>query len=137
MSAVIKCKTRLKNQGDLVTALKKIGVAENFIKIAEPGKTVTHKGYSGATEEAHVTVDKTWHGGYGGISWRKEDDGLFVQIADDLDEAKWDRKAGGPFTQLLTQYYAAAAAERALRVQGFITKVEREGDRVFVRANTY
>ena len=30
MSAVIKCKTRLKNQGDLVTALKKIGVGELF-----------------------------------------------------------------------------------------------------------
>ena len=137
MSAVVKCSTKLKERRDLVSALDKIGVPKDKVKVAAVGEYVEHLGYGGVKDKADVSISRSWHGGYGDISFQRGADGNYVQISDDLDGPKHDRAAGGKFSQLLTQYYAASAADRALRQQGFTTKIERDGDIVRVRAQSF
>jgi hypothetical protein len=133
MSAMIKCKTEMRRKDDLVSALRKI-VSHDKIEVAKDGEYITHKGYGRATSKVEVRVDRSWHRGYGDLSFVK-DGNTFTQVSDDLDDPRLDSACGGKFSDLLKQNYAASAAERSLRAQGFSTKTETGADgKIRIRA---
>jgi len=137
MSHYVKCKTKIKDEAVLVTALGKLGVPKEAIDVAEPGKRLDYKGYGSQAGTANVVVRKDkFHKGYGDVAFCKGEDGFYSCTVDDMDDvgslAKMVEVAS--FSSSVSQWYSALKARKALMKQGLSAKISRNGGKLVVLA---
>ena len=136
MSALITCETCMKDQNAVVTALKKLGVPEELILIAEPGELLQLSGYSRQSAQVEILIKKSYYGGYGDVGFAKDSKGNYKIYVDDLDDGgALGAKVGGKFSSGVSQWYAACVAQKALKKQGLVTKVKKKGNKIVVTAS--
>lgn len=142
MSAKMTIKTNMKQADQIIGALIAMGVPEDQIQHAPEGVEVS--GYRGKSYgEAQILIPKKWHGGYGDVGFAQQSDGTYQAVMDDLDNYRLCRKLqvevpkGAGFASLTGQWYAATAAKRALRQQGFRAKIKQDGPNLRVLAQQY
>ena len=138
MSAIVICTSKLKNKKDLIEAFKLMGIPPQYIAIADSNEKLEHKGYGTQRESVEVNISKSWHSGYGDVGFDKRSEDTYDIIMDDMDKYKLSNVCGGgDFKQKLSQHYSAAVAIRALKSQGFASKISWDKDKIRVRALGY
>tara|TARA_Y100000310_G_scaffold343665_1_gene452355 strand:+ start:6647 stop:7030 length:384 start_codon:yes stop_codon:yes gene_type:complete len=125
----------MKNQAEVVAALEKLGVSREQILVASPGELLELSGYGQQSAKVEILIKKSFHGGYGDVGFSKDSNGNYKVYVDDLDDAgSLSRKVGTKFSSGVNQWYAAVVAQKALKKQGLITKVEKDGNKIVVVA---
>jgi hypothetical protein len=148
MSALLVCKTEMKNLPTILEALVLAGVPKDVTEQAS-GTTqkdlLDFKGYGSQRAKAQVVVRKSWHGGYGDFGFLKDaGSDNYNFLVDDLDDrgallrkTRKETEKHNSFSGRLNQWYAAAATKRALKNQGFSTSVKEDGGKIRVMATAY
>ena len=148
MSALLVCKTEMKNLPAILEALELAGVPK-AVTVISRGSTeealLDFEGYGDQRAKAQVVVRRSWHGGYGDFGFLKDSEtNNYNFLVDDLDDTgslvRKVRKDGDTyrsFSGRLSQWYAAAVTKRALKAQGFSTKVQQDGGKIRVMATAY
>ena len=135
MSALITCETCMKSQSLVITALQKLGVPKEVILVANPGELLDLAGYARQGAKVEILIKKDFHKGYGDVGFSKDDKGNYMVYVDDLDDVgSLRKKVGTKFSSGVNQWYAAVAAQKALKKQGLVTKVQKRGDSITVVA---
>ena len=148
MSALLECKTEMKNMSAILEALSLIGIPKEEVHKAESSKEedlLDFFGYGKQRAKAEIRVSKSWHKGYGDFGFLKPSGSdTYDFLVDDMDDqgalVRKTRKEGESYTsfsQRLSQWYAAAVTKKALKNQGFITKVQEDGGKIRVMATAY
>ena len=135
MSALITCETCMKKQDLVITALENLGVPKSEIQIAEPGESLELVGFNRQRADVEILIKRHFHNGYGDVGFSKGKDGSYKVYVDDLDDVgSLRKKVGTTFSTGVNQWYAAVAAQKALKKQGLVTKVHKKGERITVVA---
>ena len=134
MSALITCETCMKDQRAVIQALEKLGVPKDQILVANPGESLELIGYGSQRAQVDILIKKSWYGGYGDVGFKKEN-GKYRVYIDDLDDGgRLGAKVGQQFSTGVNQWYSAVVAQKALKQQGLITKIKKEGNKLLVVA---
>ena len=135
MSALITCETCMKNQSSVIAALGKLGIPQEEILVADAGELLELSGYGRQSAKVEILIKKSFHKGYGDVGFSKDENGNYKVYVDDLDDSgSLGRKVGTKFSSGVNQWYAALVAQKALKKQGLVTKVEKKGDLITVVA---
>ena len=135
MSALITCETCMKDQQAVITALEKLGVPRDQILVASPGELLELSGYGRQSAKVEILIKKAYHGGYGDVGFAKSENGSYQVYVDDLDDGgRLGLKVGTKFSSGVNQWYAAVVAQKALKKQGLMTKVKKDGKKLVVIA---
>lgn len=135
MSALITCETCMKDQNAVITALEKLGVPREEIQVASPGELLDLVGYGRQSAKVEILIKKSYHGGYGDVGFAKGENGSYQVYVDDLDDGgRLGAKVGTKFSSGVNQWYAAVVAQKALKKQGLVTKVKKDGNKIVVVA---
>lgn len=129
MSAVIVCKTKMRNLSHILRAVADIGVPDEHVTVAPAGETIPFNGYGGAKRDVHARISREAYLGYGDVGFTNNE-GIFDITMDDLDDRRIGKKFGekAGFVSALTQHYAAAASQETLEAQGYSVERERADD---------
>ena len=137
MSALMICKTEIKNKKALLEALSLMGVPKECVQVSKGSDWLTLKSYGTQKDRpAEILITKDNYGGYGDCGFFKEEENYDILI-DDLDDRgalarKWSE--GKSFSNSIKQWYAAAVAKKTLKQQGFSTTITQDGNRLRVLA---
>lgn len=138
MSHLVTCKSCMKDKKTVLAALKRLGVPDDMIVVAEEGKTITLQGYyKNLKSEVDILVKQEFHGGYSGFGFSKTEDGSYGICVDDMDDkGALINKTGASnsFSQSVNQWYSALKAQKALKRQGLVAKVKEEDGKLLVLA---
>lgn len=139
MSAIVVCKTNLKNKKDILSSLKSMGVGDQNIKDAGDRVTINMQGYGGSVRKVEIVVDKGWHRGYGDIGFVKKDGEAYDCIIDDMDDIGSAARASQckKFTDGLQQHYATAVAKRTLESEGYSVRTVKKNGKVQLVGTAY
>jgi hypothetical protein len=128
----------MKDKKTVLSALKKLGVPDDMIVVAEEGKTITLQGYyTSHKSEVEILVKQEFHGGYSGFGFAKNDDGTYgihVDDSDDVGGLVAKTGATNSFSKSVNQWYSALKAQKALKRQGLVAKVKEEDGKLLVLA---
>lgn len=136
MSALIKCKTKMKHLNHVVSGLVMLGVAKDIIETSDGSDKLKLKGYN-KTADVDILIKKLkYHNGYGDVGFARNKEGTFDCLVDDIDDrGSLARKAGvDKFSDAVSQYYSASVIKQTLKAQGFIPVVKKEGGKIRVLA---
>jgi hypothetical protein len=126
----------MKDQNAILLALEKMGVPKDQILVATPGELLELSGYGRQSAKVEILIKKSFHKGYGDVGFAKGPDGKYKVYVDDLDDGgSLGAKVGTTFSSGVNQWYAACVAQKALKKQGLITKVRKDGNNIVVVAN--
>ena len=138
MSHLVTCKSCMKDKKTVLAALKRLGVPEDMIEVAEEGKTLTLQGYyKSHKSQVEILVKQGFHGGYSGLGFAKGEDGTYGICVDDMDDRNAlvsKTSAKSSFSQSVNQWYSALKAQKALKRQGLVAKVKEEDGKLLVLA---
>lgn len=137
MSHLVTCKSCMSDKEAVLSALKKLGVPSEMIKVAQDGETLNLQGYmKGHTAKVDILVDKSFHGGYGPFGFAKGEDGNYQVFVDDMDDrgALARATSTATFSKGVSQWYSALKAQKALKKQGLSTKIKQDGQKLVVLA---
>ena len=136
MSALIRCQSNIKHKKHLLSALKLMGIPQEFIKVA-PSNTLTLHGYGSQSAKVEILITKNYHEGYGDIGFAKTPEGKYEILVDDLDDIGRLRVRANvkiKFSNKVKQWYAASVTKATLKNQGFFPQIKDEGTRIKVLA---
>lgn len=135
MSALITCETCMKDKKAVITALEKLGIPREEIQVANPGETLELIGYGRQRAQVEILIKKSYYSGYGDVGFAKGENGGYTVYVDDLDDGgRLGAKVGQKFSEGVNQWYAAVVAQKALKKQGLVTKVKKDGNKIVVVA---
>ena len=139
MSAIVVCKTNLKNKKDLLAAIKEMGVPSSCVKDAGDKVTIEMKGYRGQVRKVEIVIDRSWHSGYGDIGFVKADGETYDCVVDDMDDVGSAARAAqcAKFSDALQQHYATAVAKRTLEAEGYSVQYAKKDGKVRLVATAY
>ena len=148
MSALLVCKTEMKNLSAILEALVLAGVPKEATQKATSSSEkdlLNFQGYGAQKAKAEVLVKRDWHGGYGDFGFLKDTESdNYNFLVDDMDDVgsllRKTRKEGEThksFSERLNQWYAATVTKKALKNQGFNAKIKQDGGKLRVMATAY
>lgn len=133
MSAIIVCKTSIKDREGLLAALKEMGVPDACVEASADGTTtIRMAGFGRTAREVEVCVRKAFHNGYGDIGFLKpkKESAEYQMLIDDMDDAGRAARAvnATSFRAALAQHYSAAIAKRTLESEGYAVQTTKTED---------
>ena len=135
MSALITCETCMKDKNSVIAALEKLGIPKEEIHVAAPGEMLELIGYGKQRAQVEILIKKSYYSGYGDVGFAKGENGSYTVFVDDLDDGgRLGAKVGQKFSEGVNQWYAAVVSQKALKKQGLMTKIKKEGNKLVVVA---
>ena len=120
MSAIVRCKSKMKSKKFLLAALRKVKVQDEHL--TEMGNDA-------------VNINRAFHSGRASVSYSKIKDGTYTCRYDSDDTYLLNKKVEGKsFTGEVAQWYSALVVKDTLRKQGFMPSIKREGNKLRVYA---
>lgn len=138
MSALMVCKTKMKDSSTVIEALTLLGIPSERVVMVDPNNTRIYWVAGKETiPEFAITRDSQMNR-FGEVAFARDEEGLLVVLMDDMDELAMEKlTAPLAFTEGLGQWYAAAATTKALRDQGLFPEITRDGTRLRVTAQAF